>query len=286
MNNTNADLIYKRLLNQIKVHGDIITTRNAETWSHINLPNVTFDRFPLVTTRKTAWHKAIREMEWFLSGKTECPEVLLDWWKEQLDSDNDLLGGYSEQFRSATMCDHNGQLKEFDQVKFILNGLKDSPYSRRLLISMWNPGEMATITEINVNPNTPTCCHSIVVQFFVRGNKLHMKTYQRSADMLLGVPHNWAQSWAMLLYFAYHSGYEIGTMTWMWGDAHIYNEESHVETAKQIIFNQPEEHNVELRYAPKDLEYDEVGVPVFRAKDFYIEGIVPEPKVTTKPKLL
>ena len=174
-----ANEIYTNLLKQIMMDGDVVTTRNSEVYSHYDLPNVTFTSVPLVTLRKTAWKKALREMEWFLSGDSKCPEELLDWWDGQLNEDNHLVDGYGNQLRGSTYsC---GQFVDsFDQVKFIQDALKNNPNSRRLLMTTWNAGEMAYITRANKNPNTPTCCHSIVVQFFVRNGYLSMKTYQRS----------------------------------------------------------------------------------------------------------
>lgn len=276
---TRADKIYLELLQMVLQDGDEVTTRNSECYSHFNLPNVTFTEFPLVTLRKTAAMKSIKEMEWFLSGKAECPTELLDWWSGQLDEFNDLINGYSIQFRHSTSyMDNESTL--FDQVEFIHNALKTNPNSRRLVMSVWNPGEMANIVTANNNPNTPTCCHSIVVQFFVRNGRLSMKTYQRSADMLLGVPHNWIQSWAMLMYFAKHSGLEVGSMTWMWGDAHIYKEQSHLDTVNQLLNTSKDllGHPISLVYSNTSEE--------FIASDFKISGIIPDPVVTIRPKLL
>ena len=90
---TIADAVYAQLLAQILSEGDKVITRNSETFSHINLPNIVFNQFPLVTLRKTQWAKAIREMEWFFSGNVECPNELLNWWDGQLDADNRLLAG-------------------------------------------------------------------------------------------------------------------------------------------------------------------------------------------------
>jgi thymidylate synthase len=286
----NTDLVYKDLLQNILINGTELSTRNSEVTSYHDLPNTTFWKFPLITFRKTAWKKAIKEMEWFISGKTECPKELLDWWNGQLDEEGHLCFGYSHQLRHFTTDElfQPGNIHGFDQIKFFLDGLKNSPNSRRLVATVWHPEEMANITDYNCNPNTPTCCHSIVIQLFVREGQLHMKTYQRSADMLLGVPHNWVQSWALLLYLAYHSNLKVGSMTWMWGDAHIYKEESHMETVKEI-FSVPDNNatsNVELVYEPKDVIFDGNGVPVFDASDFYIVGEIPEPSVKTRPKLL
>jgi thymidylate synthase len=286
---TQADKIYVNLLAQVLTEGDKVVTRNSITTSHFNLPNVTFTEFPLVTLKRTAAKKAISEMEWFMSGNSRCPENLLDWWEGQLNEDNRLISGYASQFRQFS-TDCYGYLETFDQIKFILEGLKTSPNSRRLIMTVWNPGEMANIPNANSNPNTPTCCHSIVVQFFVRQGKLHMKTYQRSADMLLGVPHNWTQSWTMLLYFAYHSSLQVGSMTWMWGDAHIYEEESHLQAVDTMLSDDVTDFglgsDITLTYQPEQVEYDSNGVPVFKASDFIISGEIPVPIVTNKIKML
>jgi len=176
-----ANEIYTNLLKQIMMDGDVVNTRNSEVYSHYDLPNVTFTSVPLVTLRKTAWKKALREMEWFLSGDEKCPEELLDWWHGQLDLEGRLIDGYGQQLRNSTCLNWPVLYSHgFDQVEFIQKALKDNPNSRRLLMTTWNAGEMAHITDTNQNPNTPTCCHSIVVQFFVRNGCLSMKTYQRS----------------------------------------------------------------------------------------------------------
>lgn len=269
-----TNLIYQKLLKNVLRHGQKVTTRNHETYSNIFLDTVTFYSFPLVTVRKTAWKKALLEMEWFLSGNDKCPDELLDWWELQLSYDNRLIDGYPDQFRN-----YNYGHSFFDQVQFIKDSLKTNPNSRRLLMTSWNPGEMMNITSSNNNSNTPTSCHGIVIQFFVRDGKLHMSHYQRSADMLLGVPHNWAQYWAMLLYFSYHAGLDAGSMRWIFGDAHIYNEASHIETANAII-DADVEYSVEpvLTYTPTTKD--------FKASDFSLTGKVANPIVLTRPKLL
>lgn len=274
---TNADAIYQDLLIEILDCGDEIETRNHKAISNITLPNVTFDRTPLVTFRKTAWRKALREMEWFMSGSMLCPEELKDWWNGQLDDDGCLMDGYSAQFRRSSFMDHCGDLDNFDQVEFVKDKLKKHPNSRRLVVTTWNPGEMANITIANDNPNTPTCCHGTVLQFFVRDGKMHIKHYQRSADMLLGVPHNWIQYWALLLYFAHHAGLKPGSLTWIWGDAHIYSEESHDQAAYAIRESEPRECP-NLVYTPTSDD--------FLASDFSLDCEVPEPLVTIRPKLL
>ncbi len=274
-----TDSLYQHALSTILDAGDVINTRNSWTHSHIALEPITFKRTPLVTLRNTAWKLAIREMEWFMSGEAKCPPELLTWWKNQLNEEDQYLCGYSEQFRFAA-GDH---IHDFDQVKFILEGLRYNPNSRRLVMTAWNPYDMANITKKNNNINTPSTCHSTLIQFFVRNEMLYMNSYQRSADMLLGVPHNWIQSWAMLLWFAYHSKLKVGHLRWILGDAHIYCHETHIKAAKEIIacsFNSLERNTFQLTYNPQN------DSEVFRAKDFFMEGFVPAPMVFTKPVLL
>ena len=80
---TPTDYVYCNLIKAILQDGDLIPGRNGETRRLFTLPTVEFSSTPLVTVRKTAWKKAIREMEWFLSGDPKCPDELLDWWQGQ-----------------------------------------------------------------------------------------------------------------------------------------------------------------------------------------------------------
>lgn len=276
----NTDTIYNSLLAEILSHGDLLSTRNHECYSHINLGEVTFDKFPLITVRRTAWKKAIREMEWFLSGSSKCPDDLKDWWEGQLNESGSYINGYSNQFRHSSYYDGE-KISGFDQIQFLKHALMHNPNSRRLLLTSWNPGEMANITETNRNPDTPTTCHTTIAQFFVRDGKLNIKSYQRSADMLLGVPHNWVQSWAMLLWFAYNAGLKPGKLIWVFGDAHIYNEETHIKAVNEILgANSVIEGDsmVDLVHKPTSSE--------FKADDFELIGELREPLTKIRPTLL
>lgn len=271
----NINLEYANLISEV-LRSDETDSRNCATFTNTRLPGLVIDKVPLVTVRSTAWRKALLEMEWFLSGERRCPDELLDWWEGQLNDKNEYVGGYGEQLR------YSGIDCSFDQVLAVMNSLKTNPNSRRLVMTTWNPADMFNITDLNNNSKTPTCCHSIIVQFFVRNGTLHMTSYQRSADMLLGVPHNWIQSWAMLIWFARHTNLKVGTIYWLFGDAHVYNEPSHIGAANSILAN-VDSHvkhysNFELIYRPTSSG--------FLADDFYLEGCVPSPSVKIRPRLL
>jgi len=278
-----TDQYYQDCIRQIYHYGDELESRNYRCRSVFDLQPITFYHTPLVTLRKTAWKMALREMEWFMSGDPKCPDKLLPWWSEQLADDGRYRRGYSEQFRHSSS---DYQLSGFDQIEYILNGLRTNPNSRRLILTSWNPYEMARITALNQNEKTPTTCHSSFVQFFVRNRRLYMTSYQRSADILLGVPHNWIQSWALFLYLARHAGLLTGTMRWIFGDAHCYLHPSHIATIEALLKCDPTlqlDNTFNLVYN-KNTEAE--GVPEFRASDFVMDGTIPEPFVTTKPILL
>lgn len=275
---TLADHIYTHLIREISTRGELIAGRNGTTKRLFDLPTVEFPHTPLITTRKTAWKKAIREMEWFLSGNPRCPDELLDWWQEQLSSDGRYYGGYGDQLRNFY-----GDDEFFDQISDLIDGIKSHPFSRRHVITTWNPVEMANITELNDNPKTPTTCHTTIAQFFVSPpGLLSLRSYQRSADMLLGVPHNWIQSWALLLWVAEQTNTVPHKMLWTFGDAHIYQEPSHLETVDKIL-------SINCDSKPcRPIRLCYTGKPdsEFKASDFEIVGEIPLPVVVTKPKLL
>jgi len=277
----NCDQEYKYLIYRIFTSGDELETRNHRVKSIIDYPQIIFTETPLVTVRRPAIKKAVGEMGWFLIGNQKCPEQFLDWWDGQLDKKGKYIAGYGDQLRNFSYC-----YGWFDQIEFLLKGLKEHRGSRRLVATTWNPGEMAIIAELNENPNTPSCCHATIIQCFVRDNKLHMTHYQRSADVLLGVPHNFIAYWALLLYLAHWSNLEVGTLRWLFGDVHLYQEESHIECARQIIetpirtFDDPPR----LVYTPT-VKWTGV-IPEFKASDFSMEGVIPDPLVTIRPKLL
>lgn len=113
-----------------------------------------------------------------------------------------------------------------------------------------------------------------------------MTQYQRSADILLGVPHNWLQYFSLLLYLSHWSELEAGSLRWIFGDVHLYQEESHLACAKHIlsIACQTLDSACKLCYNPSVSWMG--AIPEFKASDFTMIGTVPDPIVTIRPKLL
>lgn len=294
-----ADLLYMKVLKDVMENGFNSPSRNHHTLCKPHTLSPIFTRYPLVTIRRTAGMKSIEEYAWFLTGDPKVPENLLDWWKDQVCQED--------------MCYHRGygqQLRQFegtfDQVRSTLDILRYHPYSRRMVLTTWNPREMVAMASWNGgNTATPSCCHTSYLQINVdTDHNLYMLSVSRSSDMLLGITHNFAQKWAFGKYLAYHSGYKLKALQWVFGNAHIYTERSHMEAARQILSYYPAygddisdtsvlPNGPELIYDPKDLPrfvddagFYGAGIPPFRRSDFRLEGEIPQPKVTIRPVLL
>jgi thymidylate synthase len=292
------DFRYACLVDSCLLNGERIQTRNSGAYKVFAPTAIEATEFPLVQIRKTAWKKALRELEWFMSGNAHCPPELLDWWAGQLNPSNQLVDGYPWQLRSFTVAGDGEEA--FDQVDFVLEALRNNPHSRRILLTTWNPAEMASITEANGNPNTPTTCHGTMIQYSVSPDAdgkpatLNAYHFQRSADLLLGLPHNLVQHWALLMFFAHHAGLKVGKLTYQIGDAHIYDEYSHLQVSIALIkwyqgMTDPVNNHPSLVYTPSG-QLDATGVPVFTASDFSLafrEGEeLSKPVTTIRPRLL
>lgn len=274
--------LYKKLLKEILDNGVLMQGRNGGYWSHIGLPQLCFTKPPLITVIRPAFSLAALETWWVLQGEdVPVPSRLSHWWANQLNPENKYINGYGYQFRQSTYRKPDKSIGHFDQIEYIKRMLRESPGSRHSVISAWNTGEMATIVQANECSGSPACCHDTVTQFFVRNNALWLKTYQRSADMRLGFVHNIYQSWIILEYIAYVTGYSVGGVYYVLGDAHIYNEATHLKAvaaivsySDEVLDNMPEPT---FSYCPTSENFNDT--------DFTVTNI-PEPLVTQKSVLL
>ncbi|MEP5151758.1 thymidylate synthase [Planktotalea sp.] len=198
------------------------------------------DGFPLVTTKKLHLRSIIHELLWFLDGDTNIKYLKdngVSIWDEWADENGDLGPVYGQQWRRFPKLDATDQTDgaeplfkagSVDQIADLVEAIKKTPDSRRLIVSAWNPGE---VPDMALPP-----CHTLW-QVRIAGGKLHLQLYQRSADMFLGVPFNIA-SYALLLHMLAHvTGYEPGDFVHSIGDAHIYS--NHMEQVETQLARTP-----------------------------------------------
>jgi len=229
---------YLDLIDDILKNGHSETGRNGKTTSvfgrsmRFSLKNT----IPLLTTKKTAWKTCLKELLWFIRGQTDNNILAKNGvhiWDANANS-SDLGPIYGHQWRHFnapyTDCSTDYTGKGVDQLQLIIDQLRDpiKRYSRRLVMSAWNPCQ---IPEMALPP-----CH-VLVQFYVRENKLSCALYQRSGDVGLGVPFNIASYSFLTHLIAKHTGLEAHEFIHFLGDAHIY--ENHIEALKEQIQRKP-----------------------------------------------
>ena len=177
--------------------------------------------FPLVTTKKVHTKSIIHELLWFLQGDTNTKYLTdngVSIWNEWADSEGNLGPVYGKQWRSWEAPD--GRI--IDQITEVINTIKRSPDSRRIIVSAWNP---ADLNKMALSP-----CHALF-QFYVADNKLSCQLYQRSADVFLGVPFNIASYALLTMMIAQVCDLDLGDFVWIGGDTHLYvNHLEQVET--------------------------------------------------------
>ena len=185
--------------------------------------------FPCVTTKKLHLRSIIHELLWFLKGETNIKYLKdnkVSIWDEWADENGNLGPVYGSQWRSWPTRD--GQT--IDQIKEIIRQIKETPDSRRIIVSAWNVGE---IKNMALPP-----CHAFF-QFYVADNKLSCQLYQRSADTFLGVPFNIASYALLTMMVAQVCKLELGDFVHTLGDAHLYL--NHLEQAQLQISRTPRE---------------------------------------------
>ena len=183
--------------------------------------------FPMVTTKKLHTRSIIHELLWFLNGDTNIgylKENGVRIWDEWADASGDLGPVYGKQWRSWPTPDGGS----IDQLGQSLELLRNTPDSRRIIVSAWN---VAELDQMALMP-----CHAFF-QFYVADGKLSCQLYQRSADIFLGVPFNIA-SYALLTHMvAQQVGLEVGDFIWTGGDCHLYL--NHLEQTELQLSRDP-----------------------------------------------
>jgi len=198
--------------------------------------------FPMITTKKLHTRSIIIELLWFLNGDTNIKYLNdngVSIWDEWADENGDLGPVYGRQWRFWKGA--NGQ--HIDQISRVLEQIRTTPDSRRMIVSAWNVGELE---QMALEP-----CHAFF-QFYVADGKLSCQLYQRSCDIFLGVPFNIA-SYALLTHMvAQQTDLEPGDFIWTGGDCHLYL--NHLEQADEQLsresFPSP---RLSIKRKPKDL---------------------------------
>ncbi len=183
--------------------------------------------FPLVTTKKVHLKSIIYELLWFLKGDTNIQylkENGVRIWDEWADANGDLGPVYGKQWRSWEGA--NGVV--VDQITELIDQIKKTPDSRRLIVSAWNVGDLKKMALMP--------CHNMF-QFYVADGKLSCQLYQRSADVFLGVPFNIASYALLTMMIAQVCGLAYGDFVHSFGDVHLYN--NHFEQAELQLSRTP-----------------------------------------------
>jgi thymidylate synthase len=216
--------------------------------------------FPLLTTKRLHLRSIVVELLWFLAGETNVrwlQERGCSIWDEWAGPDGDLGPVYGKQWRSWAAPDG----RSIDQIARLVEGLKTSPYSRRHLVSAWNP---ADVDDMALPP-----CHCLF-QFHVAEGRLSCQLYQRSADVFLGVPFNIASYALLTLMVAEVVGLQPGTFVHTLGDAHLYL--NHLDQARLQMSRRPFPPP-RLILAPRRTLFD------FQVEDVVLEGYVAHPHI-------
>ena len=183
--------------------------------------------FPLITTKRLHLKSIVHELLWFLSGDQNTrylTENGVSIWNEWADEDGNLGPVYGVQWRSWGAGDGT----TIDQISQVVQQLRETPDSRRIIVSAWNVGE---IGKMALPP-----CHCFF-QFYVADGKLSCQLYQRSCDIFLGVPFNIA-SYALLTHMlAQQADLGVGDFIWTGGDCHLYS--NHFEQADEQLQREP-----------------------------------------------
>jgi thymidylate synthase len=240
---------------------------------------------PILTTKRVYWKTAVKEMLWFLTGGTNIRPLLennvriwSDWplahYRRETGEEISQADFEARVVADAAFAARWGELgpvygkqwrrwigadgREYDQIAEVIELLKTNPTSRRILFHGWN---VAELDQMALPP-----CH-MVYQFHVADGRLSCLMFQRSADILLGVPFNFAGAVALQMMIAQQAELELGSFVWMGGDVHLYL--NHLDQAREQLSREPRPLPT-MRLTRKAASIDE-----YRIEDFEVLGYEP-----------
>ena len=255
---------YHDLLRLVLDHGTFKPDRTGTGTYAVFGAQARFDLgagFPLLTTKKLHLKSIIHELLWFLAGDTNVRylrENGVTIWNEWADADGNLGRVYGAQW-----CDwRTAAGRSIHQIDDVIAQIKANPDSRRLIVSAWNPGEIA---QMALPP-----CHALF-QFFVLDGRLSCQLYQRSADLFLGVPFNIASYALLTLMVAQVCALAPGDFVHTFGDLHLYA--NHLDQAREQLARDARPlPAMTLNPAIRDIH-------AFRFEDFTLTGYDPHPAI-------
>jgi len=255
---------YHELLNHVLAHGHVKTDRTGTGTISVFGYQMRFnlaEGFPLLTTKKVHLKSIVHELLWFLQGSTNIAylkENGVSIWDEWADEQGNLGPVYGYQWRNWPKPDGS----HIDQITQVINQIKKTPDSRRLIVSAWN---VADVERMKLPP-----CHAFF-QFYVADGKLSCQLYQRSADIFLGVPFNIASYALLTMMVAQVCGLQLGDFVHTLGDAHIYS--NHMEQVKEQLSRTPRAlPTMRINPVVKDIF-------AFKFEDFTLENYDPYPAI-------
>lgn len=235
--------------------------------------------YPLLTTKEVNWPAMLRELLWYLSGEDHIRNLrqhtkIWDAWADENGNLETAYGRYWRRFPSPYQDDAGRwQVREVDQIQFVIDTLKKEPTSRRLVVTAWEPG--------NAQPSKLPPCHYSFV-FNAQGDRLNCHLTQRSGDVALGIPFNLACYATLTQMIAQEVGMTVGCFSHTIVDAHIYtaradgslSEYDHVPGLREQLRREP-------RPLPR-LVIARKPFPELRFEDFRVEDYRPHPKIKFK----
>lgn len=274
---------YLDLLDHVLTHGKPRQDRTGTGTIGIFGYQMRFDLaegFPLLTTKKLHLRSIIHELLWFLSGDTHVAplqEKKVRIWNEWATAEQtakfgraegDLGPVYGHQWRNfgASVTGDGSYARDgVDQIQNVLDTIQNNPWSRRIIVTGWNP------KEANLVALPP--CHTLF-QFYVSEGRLSCQLYQRSADIFLGVPFNIASYSLIMMMIAQVCDLEPGEFVHTMGDAHLYND--HLEQARLQLTRTPKSRPVMTINPAVENLFD------FTFEDFTLSDYAPDPHIKAK----
>jgi thymidylate synthase len=283
---------YLEILERLLERGDPRVDRTGVGTRSLFGETARFDlsqgQVPILTTKRVYWKTAVKEMLWFLTGGTNIRELLqanvriwTDWplqrYRREVDPSITQEDFERRVLADRAFADQWGELgpvygkqwrrwqgadgRQYDQIAAVIDTLKNNPASRRILFHGWNVAEIGGMA-------LPPC--HLLYQYHVSSDgRLSCILYQRSADIVLGVPFNWTGAAALQLMLAQQAGLAPGEFVWMGGDVHLYG--NHVAQAREQLARAPRAFPT-MRLARHPASIDDYTID-----DFVVDGYDPHP---------